>query len=131
MSFYLQKKNKKGNVILSELKGFKQFIKVAEINRIKMLNDQDPKYFEKTMSYALAFGLLDEWAGKFDALNIPPPNWYTNNGVISMNMHSFTQSFAGNIASASSNMVSSPSSTGGGGGGSAGGGFGGGGGGSW
>jgi uncharacterized membrane protein len=132
MSFYLQKKNSKGNSILSELKGFKQFIKIAEINRIKMLLEEDPKYFEKTMSYALAFGLLDKWADKFDTLNLPPPNWYTSNGVGLMNMHTFSQSFSGNIANASSNMVSSPSSSSGGsGGGSSGGGFGGGGGGSW
>lgn len=134
MSFYLQKKNSKGNEILSELKGFRQFIKVAEINRIKMLIEEDPQYFEKTMSYALAFGLLDKWADKFDALNIPPPNWYTSSGITTMNMHTFSRSFSGSISSASSNMVSSPSSSGSGGssgGGSSGGGFGGGGGGSW
>lgn len=131
MSFYLQKKNKKGNEILSELKGFRQFIKVAEVNRIKMLIEEDSKYFEKTMSYALAFGLLDKWSEKFNALNIPPPDWYTSNGVRSMNMHAFSQSFSGNISNASSNMVSAPSSSGSSGGGSSGGGFGGGGGGSW
>ena len=45
MSFFLQKKNHRGNAVYSELKGFKQFIKLAEVNRIKALLEQDPLYF--------------------------------------------------------------------------------------
>ena len=134
MSFYLQKKNSKGNAVFSELKGFKQFIKMAEINRIKELIKQDPQYFEKTMSYALTFGLLEEWAKKFDALDVQPPSWYTSSGTTGMmGIYAFSKSFSGSIAIAGSTMVCSPSSSGSSssGGGSSGGGFGGGGGGSW
>lgn len=131
MSFFLQKKNREGNAIFSELKGFKQFIKLAEVDRIKTLIEQDPYYFEKTMSYALAFGLLDKWAKKFDALHVAPPNWYHNSGTGMMGMYAFSRSFSGSMALAQSSMVSSPSSSSSGGGGSSGGGFGGGGGGSW
>ncbi len=134
MSFFLQKKNSKGNAVFSELKGFKQFIKIAEVNRIEELIKQDPKYFEKTMSYALAFGLLQQWAKKFDALNLQPPSWYTSSGTGMMGMYAFSKSFSGSMATAQSAMVSSPSSSGSSsssGGGSSGGGFGGGGGGSW
>lgn len=135
MSFYMRKKNKKGNVVFSELKGFRQFIKLAEINRIKTLIEQDAQYFEKTMSYALAFGMLDKWAEKFDALNVSPPNWYVSSGASLMGMSAFAHSFSNSISQAQSNMVSAPStggSSGGSmGGGFSGGGFGGGGGGSW
>jgi uncharacterized membrane protein len=131
MSFFLQKKNQQGNTVFSELKGFKQFIKMAEVARLKVLIEQDPNYFEKTMSYALAFGLLDNWAKKFDALNIPPPNWYHSSGTQMMSMYAFSKSFSGSMATAQSNMVSAPSSSSSSGGGSSGGGFGGGGGGSW
>lgn len=130
MCFFLEKKNEKGNAILSELLGFRQFIKVAEVNRIKMLIERDPKYFEKTMSYAMAFGLLDGWAEKFDALHIPPPSWY-NNGAEIMSVSAFSHSFSNSIKIAQSSMVSAPSSSSSSGGGSSGGGFGGGGGGSW
>ncbi|CAL1518730.1 DUF2207 domain-containing protein [Chitinophaga sp. MM2321] len=130
MSFFLQKKNKQGNAIFSELKGFKQFIKMAEVSRIKTLIEQDEQYFEKTMSYALAFGLLGNWAKKFDALNIPPPTWYSSSGTHMMGMYAFSKSFSGSMATAQSSMVSSPSGSRSG-GGSSGGGFGGGGGGSW
>lgn len=129
-SGFMRKKTKTGTEILSQLKGFKQFIKLAETNRIKTLIEQDPDYFEKTMSYALSFGLLKQWAAKFDALDIRPPEWYTGSTMGAMSMSSFSNSFASSMASTQSAMISSPSSSGSG-GGSSGGGFGGGGGGSW
>lgn len=129
MSQFLIKKNKEGSMILSELKGFKQFLKVAEENKLKMLLRDDPTYFETTMSYALAFGMFDKWAEKFDALNIAPPTWYYSSTGRLMTMNHFSKSFNNSIKSTQSTMVSSPSSSGGR--GSSGGGFGGGGGGSW
>jgi uncharacterized membrane protein YgcG len=131
MSQFMIKKNKEGTAILSELKGFKQFIKVAEENKLKMLLKEDPTYFESTMSYALAFGMFDKWAKKFDGLNIQPPTWYYSSTGRMMTMNHFSKSFNNSIKSTQSTMVSSPSSSGGSGGGSSGGGFGGGGGGSW
>lgn len=135
MSFYLQKKNSKGNALFGELKGFRHFIKMAELSRIKSLIIQDPDYFETTMSYALAFGLLDKWAKKFDALDvdIKAPAWYHshNSGASMARMSLFSKSFTHSMASMQSTLVSSPSSSSSGGGGSSGGGFGGGGGGSW
>jgi len=125
------KKNSKGNQILSELKGFKQFIKVAEENKLKMLLKDDPGYFENTMGYALAFGLFEKWAKKFEALHIPPPNWYTSSTGHYLGMRDFSKSFSSAMTSTQSTMVSSPSKSGSSGGGSSGGGFGGGGGGSW
>lgn len=130
MSPYLVKKNSKGNEALSDLKGFKQFVKVAEENRLKMLIQEDPSYFESTLAYALAFGMFNQWAKKFEALNVQPPNWYSSTSGV-MTMNSFTNSFSSSMKSTQSSMISSPSSSGGSGGGSSGGGFGGGGGGSW
>lgn len=131
LNMYMIKKNALGNRMLSELKGFKRFIKIAEENKLKMLLKDDPGYFENTMGYALAFGLFDRWAKKFDALHIPPPDWY-NTPSGNINMYAFSKSFSQSMSSMKSTMVSSPSSSGGSsGGGSSGGGFGGGGGGSW
>lgn len=131
---YMVKKNRKGNAVFSELKGFRQFIKIAEENKLKMLLKDDPGYFESTMSYALAFGLFDKWAKKFEGLDVQPPQWYSSNTGNAFMMSNFSQSFSSSISSAQSTMVSSPSSSGSSGssgGGSSGGGFGGGGGGSW
>ena len=98
-----------------------------------MLLTDDPGYFESTMGYALAFGMFDKWAAKFNALNVPPPSWYNTTTSQSLSMNNFSKSFSGVMSSVESTMVSSPSSSGSGssGGGSSGGGFGGGGGGSW
>ena len=131
LNIYMVKKNSRGNRMLSELKGFRQFIKVAEENKLKMLIKDDPGYFENTMGYALAFGMFDKWAKKFEALHVPPPQWYTSPSDNALSMHNFSKSFSSSMARAKSNMVSSPSSSGSSGGGSSGGGFGGGGGGSW
>ncbi len=130
-NIFMVKRNARGNDILSELKGFRRFIKVAEENKLKMLLKEDPGYFETTMAYALAFGLFDKWAKKFDALNLAPPAWYATANPGSYNIHNFSKSFSGAVAGMSTTMVSSPSSSGSSGGGSSGGGFGGGGGGSW
>ncbi|HTO17179.1 MAG TPA: DUF2207 domain-containing protein [Edaphocola sp.] len=145
LSFTMRKKNPKGDQAFSELKGFYEFVKLADVNRIKVLIERDPSYFEKTMSYALAFGFLKKWASKFDSLNMKPPEWYRSsnlsNASMPLTMTHFTQHFTNSMSMASSNMVSAPSSSsssGSGsssssfsGGGSSGGGFGGGGGGSW
>ncbi len=131
LNFYMVKRNAVGNRILSELKGFKRFIKVAEDNRLRMLLIEDPSYFEHTMGYALAFGLFDKWAKKFNDLNVPPPEWYRSTATGSYGMHNFSRAFSGTMSGVTSNMVSSPSRSGSSGGGSSGGGFGGGGGGSW
>ncbi|MCG2459706.1 DUF2207 domain-containing protein [Flavobacteriaceae bacterium F89] len=130
MNKFMIKKNREGDRVLSDLKGFKQFIKVAEVNKLKMLLQDDPGYFESTMGYALAFGLFDKWAKKFESLNLPPPDWFVATGT-SMNMHSFSKSFDSSFSDMKSTMVSAPSSSSSSGGGSSGGGFGGGGGGSW
>lgn len=130
MMHYMVKKNSEGNKILSDLKGFKQFIKVAEENKLKMLLNDSPNYFETTMGYALAFGMFDKWANKFEALNLQPPSWY-NSPVGVMTMRNFSNSFSGAMTTAQNTMVSSPSNSSSSGGGYSGGGFGGGGGGSW
>ncbi|MCG2431728.1 DUF2207 domain-containing protein [Aequorivita sp. F64183] len=129
MTVHLVKKNAKGTQVLSELKGFKQFIIIAEENKLKMLLKDSPNYFESTMSYALAFGLLSNWVKKFEALDIQPPTWYSSTGGV-VTINNFSKSFSDTIQSTKSTMVSSPSSSSSG-GGSSGGGFGGGGGGSW
>lgn len=128
----LVRKNREGKNLLSELKGFRKFIRIAELNQLKMLLKEDPDYFETTMAYAVAFGLFERWAKKFDALDIRPPDWYVSAGGV-YTMQGFASSFSGSIKTTQSTMVSSPSSSGSSssGGGFSGGGFGGGGGGSW
>ena len=94
MNQYMVKKNREGNAVFSELKGFRQFIKIAEERKLKMLLKEDPGYFESTMSYALAFGLFDKWAKKFDGLDVQPPTWYTSTSGNAFMMSNFSESFS-------------------------------------
>jgi uncharacterized membrane protein YgcG len=134
-------KNAKGEQLTAELLGFREFIKTAELGRIKMLLKDDPEYFEKTMPYAMAFGMLKQWSLRFESLGMATPGWYSGGSHVSgySNLHLFTQSFQNSMAAAQSTMGvvispssgSSRSSSSHSGGGFSGGGSGGGGGGSW
>ena len=129
-----------------KLLGFREFIRTAEIDRIKTLYKENPGYFDKTIAYAIVFGLGKQWAEKFEGLMTEPPSWYktertgsdfstiyfTNELINSMHRMNYNMS----LPSASSSGGGSSWSGGGGsgfGGGSfgSGGGFGGGGGSSW
>lgn len=134
---YMLKKNTTGSKLEAELFGYKKFIKAVDEDKLKTLLEQDPFYFEKTMSYALSFGMLDKWSKKFEALNVRPPEWYngSNHTLGAFTTVMFMSQFSNSMSSIQSSMISTPapsSSSGGfGGGGFSGGGFGGGGGGSW
>ncbi len=138
---YMSKKNKKGDAVYSELKGFKMFISTAEQHRLKMLLEKDPYYFEKTMPYAMAFGLLDKWAERFSSLKFESPTWYSSVPGVAFTAATFTHQFSGSMNTFQSVAVSSPATSSSGGSGFSGGGFsgggfsggggGGGGGGSW
>lgn len=130
-----------------KLLGFREFVRTAEIDRIKALYKENPGYFDKTIAYAIVFGLGKQWAEKFDGLMIEPPDWYkghdsgrpfttiyfTNALIRSMHRMNYDLSVPP-VSSSSGGGVSSWSGGGGssfGGGFSSGGGFGGGGGSSW
>lgn len=130
----LRTKNQEGKAFMAELLGFKQFIKMAEADRINTLLKEDPNYFEKTMPYAVAFNLLKEWTAKFESLLSQAPDWYSSSSGTRFTMNTFAHSFSSSMTAARASMVTSPSSgssSSHSGGGSSGGGAGGGGGGSW
>lgn len=140
-------RTQKGVEIHDYLLGLKEYIKLAEADRIKYLQSpqgvektpidaNDPKQliklFEDLLPYAMIFGLEKEWAGQFKDLYTQPPNWYSGN------MSTFNAVYLANsissFSSANSNVFTAPSSSGSsgfGGGGFSGGGGGGGGGGGW
>jgi uncharacterized membrane protein len=95
----------------------------------------DPRQvFEALLPYAMALGVADEWAGRFEGIYAQrQPDWYVGPSIgQGFSTRSFERSLSGAMAATSQNMTASPrSSSGSGGGGSSGGGGGGGGGGSW
>ena len=120
--------------ILGKIRGYKNFLQVAEKDRMEQLAEEDPSYFYKNLAFAFALGVTSVYAKHFAGLAQQPPEWYVTthdySGGQVFDSTGFTDSLTNMVTSVSSSMTSSPSDSGGG-GGSGGGGAGGGGGGSW
>jgi uncharacterized membrane protein len=111
-------------------KGLRNFLRSQE-EEIKFQGEEQ-MLFEKLLPYAVAFGVEDKWATRFEKLNLRKPDWYEgdfSNGFSSVAFIHSLKSSTSQVSSVSSPPSSSSSS--GFSGGFSGGGFGGGGGGSW
>lgn len=130
------------------VKGLEMYIKVAEKDRIKMLQSpegaekvdiDDPtdpaqlvKLYEKVLPYAILFRQEKEWSqalGNYYEQSGSNPNWYA--GSTAFNAIAFSSAMSSFSTSVASTSASSSSSGGSSGGGFSGGGGGGGGGGGW
>lgn len=138
--YYMPKKAPFGAERFSEILGFREFIKTAEIDRLRTIAKEDPKYFEGTIAYAIVFGLGKEWAEKFADLSLKSPDWYEGTSTSNFHPIFFTNNMMSSMNSINADLTyvkpapSTSSGSGGssfGGGFSSGGGFGGGGGSSW
>ncbi len=133
----MPKRTYKGREVLTDILGFKEFLTRVEKERLKRMLEQNPTIFFDFLSYAVALGVVDEWAEHFKGLQIEPPNWYsTYGGIHGPMMASHITSSIGDSIGAFSAATSPPRGSssgfsGGGGGGFSGGGGGGGGGGGW
>jgi uncharacterized membrane protein YgcG len=136
----------KGAELRDHLKGLELYIRLAEADRLKMLQSptgalreaistSDPRQiidiYEKLLPYAVLFNLEKEWAQELGKYYVDSsPDWYS--GSTAFNAAVFASSISSistSVASSYSGSSSSSSSGGSGGGGSSGGGGGGGGGG--
>ena len=126
--------------ILGKIRGYKNFLEVAEKDKMEALAEEDPQYFYKNLAFAFALGVTTVYAEHFASLATAPPEWYVSSGGYvgsgsgsdgPLKAMSFIDSMDSMMSSISSSMTSSPSDGGGGGSFSGGGGGGGGGGGSW
>jgi hypothetical protein len=137
-SFVMPRKTHKGRVCWERIRGLVEYINRAEKEQIEESERQG--IFERLLPYAMALGVADTWARKFEGIYAEPPSWYAGHpgavfttywlvGSLGNTMGSFQ------AAAASRPRTSSSHGAGGGfsgfSGGFSGGGFGGGGGGSW
>ncbi|MEI6296158.1 MAG: DUF2207 domain-containing protein [bacterium] len=132
-SFLMSKKTEKGVLVYEYILGLKDYLQIAEKDRINFHNapDKRPEIFEKLLPYAMVLGVEKAWAKEFEDIYTTPPNWYHDTSGGSFNSVLFTNSMSSFSSYASSTLTSAPGGhSGSGGGGSSGGGGGGGGGGS-
>ena len=135
LSSCVPKRSDYGKELLGEIVGFRNFMEVAEKERLEALLEEDPEYFYNTLPYAQVLGVTKKWTDKFKDISMEQPSYYDTyyplNNYIALNM------FINNLNKVESTVshtidTSSGSSGGGfGGGGFSGGGSGGGGGSSW
>jgi hypothetical protein len=134
---------KEGRAITDHILGFKMYLEQAEQKMYNMLTppEKNLELFEKYLPYAIALGVENEWAEKFDSIiqqaitaGYQPAYFMVSSGSFSNNFN--VAAMSAGISSGLSSTISSAStppssSSGSGGGGSSGGGGGGGGGGGW
>ena len=58
-----------GKDILAKIEGFKNFIEVAEKERLEALLEDDPYYFYNTLPFAQVLGVTKKWIDKFDKIS--------------------------------------------------------------
>lgn len=139
-AFLLKAPTQGGRRLMDKIEGFKQYLSVAEKERLNMLHppEKTPELFERYLPYALALEVEQEWAEQFSGVlaqaGTEPyqPAWYSGQAWRTQGFGGLASDLGGSLAGAISSSSSAPgSSSGSGGGGSSGGGGGGGGGGGW
>jgi hypothetical protein len=144
---WLQAPSVAGRRIMDEIDGFREYLGVAEEDRLEALNppDKTPELFERFLPYAVALDVENSWGNRFAgvlaaaaagaAAGYAASSWYEGNRDFSRDPASFADHVGGQLASTIASASTAPGSSSGGGGsgggGSSGGGGGGGGGGGW
>ena len=127
-----------GVKVMEQTLGYREFISKVEMDKLKLMIDEDPQIFYHVLGYAIVLGLEEKWAKKFAKLAMVQPSWYVGPSNLMFD-YLFFSALTRNIQTsvvqnlyheASSGRMHSVGSSFGG-GGFSGGGFGGGGGGAW
>lgn len=127
---------KKGAEIKEYILGLKQYMNVAEKDRLAFHNapEKKPERFELLLPFAIALGVEKQWAKQFEGIYNKQPGWYTDSTGSGFNAAILSSSigdFSTSMQSAVSSVTTSASGGSGFSGGGSGGGGGGGGGSSW
>jgi len=69
-------KTKTSTELMGRILGFRGFIKSAELEKLKLMVEENPSYFYDIMPYASVFGLSDKWIKRFKKLPMTEPRWY-------------------------------------------------------
>jgi len=133
-NYLMPAKSPKGVYLKEYLLGLKEYLQIAEKDRLAFHNapEKKPEIFEALLPYAMIFGVEKLWAKEFEGIYVQPPKWFDEKGS-SFNVVTFGSEIAMFNALTTTSLSSTPNSSAGGsgGGGFSGGGGGGGGGGSW
>jgi uncharacterized membrane protein YgcG len=138
----LKAPSRSGRKIMDNIEGFREYLSVAEEDRLNALNppEKTPELFEKFLPYAVALDCQNAWAAKFAGVlaaagAAAATGWYVGTRDWGSDPTGFVSHVSSDLSSTIASSSSPPGSSGGGGGSSggfsSGGGGGGGGGGGW
>ncbi len=135
VGWFMPRRTQKGAELLTKIKGFEWYLRVAEKDRLEFHNPphKTSEHFFALLPFAIALGVEREWARQFQGIPLTKPEWVEGSGWSFRNAAVFTSSVRqfSTATIARSHVSSAGSGSSGFSGGSSGGGFGGGGGGSW
>ncbi len=140
--YFSSKLTPMGLDVLYKILGFRDFLRLTETDRLKLLNAPklEPQIFEKFLPYAMVLGVENEWAKQFEGIYQGSPIWYEdtvnhnlafNALILNNSLNSFGSSFNKSFSVPANKYGSGFGGGGFGGGGFSGGGSGGGGGHGW
>ena len=74
----MRKRTRYGNDMLGQILGLREFIMVADQDRLQQLCDENPYYFYDILPYAYALGLTEIWNEHFKDLNYHDCDWFVS-----------------------------------------------------
>lgn len=79
----MSKLTPRGGVAKSQILGLREFIARANEVQLRAMTERQPNQalFEELLPYAVAFGMVKQWAGAFKGLNVHPPVWYAGSDI--------------------------------------------------
>ena len=76
---FLPKRSVYGTRLLGRIKGFRNFLKLVEKDKLEALVLKDPNYFYNILPYTYALGISRKWVEKFETISLKEPDWYKGN----------------------------------------------------
>ena len=73
---FMRQRTDYGNSELGRILGLRDFIRVADGDRLKELVEENPYYFYDILPYAYALGLTEIWTEHFKDLGVRDCDWY-------------------------------------------------------
>ena len=71
---FMKRKTEYGELIFARVKGFRDFLRTVEKDRLENLVSEDPKYFYNILPYTYVLNISKKWIKKFEDIPIPEMN---------------------------------------------------------
>lgn len=70
-SIIMDRKTEYGEMIIAKVKGFKEYLTLAQKDNIDLMVEKNPNYFYDILPYTYVMGISDKWIKLFEINNIP------------------------------------------------------------